>query len=102
MQLNGIYKSGDLEQLLAFFHKIILGNPLGSNSMAEIPTVDSKVRLEALKSKKDSLVKQLNELEANYLYHVLKTYEDPKTFIDELQVQFQEKIVKLEKRTKKI
>jgi hypothetical protein len=102
MQLNGIYKSGDLEQLLAFFHKIILGNPLGSDSIAEIPTVDSKVRLQALKSKKNSLTKQLHEVESDYLYHVLKTYEDPQTFIDELQVQFEEKILKLEKRTKKI
>jgi hypothetical protein len=44
---------------------------------------------------------KLQKLQANYLYHVLKTYDNPMVFIDELELQFQEKIGKLEKRTRK-
>jgi hypothetical protein len=100
-QLNGIYKNGDLEALLDFYQNIILANPSSENKLVEMPTVNPKIRMEALLSKKGALIKKLQDLEANYLYHVLKSYEDPHTFIDELELQFQEKIGKLEKRTRK-
>jgi hypothetical protein len=100
-QLNGIYKNGDLEQLLAFYQNTILGNSLEVNHKAEMPAVDSKIRLKALKTKKETLAMKLQKLQANYLYHVLKTYDNPMAFIDELELQFQEKIGKLEKGTRK-
>lgn len=101
-QLNGIYKNGDLEALLDFYQTIILANPSSENRPFEMPNVNPKIRLGSLISKKGTLTKKLQELEANYLYHVLKNYEDPLTFIDELELQFQEKIAKLEKRTRKL
>jgi hypothetical protein len=101
-QLNNIYKNGDLEQLLNFYQINILGNSGETSNLTEIVAVNPKIRLEALKTKKESLARKLQSLEANYLYHVLKTYDNPLTFIDELELQFQEKIGKLEKRTKKI
>lgn len=101
-QLNIIYKNGDLEQLLDFYQNNILGNSTAEKSEPEMPLVDSKIRLLALKTKKKNLAKKLQVLQANYLYHVLKTYGNPMDFIEELEGKFVEKIGKLEKRTKKI
>ncbi|MCH6232360.1 hypothetical protein [Cognataquiflexum rubidum] len=101
-QLNNIYKNGDLEQLLNFYQINIQGYSGETSNLAETVTVNPKIRLEALKTKKESLARKLKSLEANYLYHVLKTYDNPLTFINELELQFQEKIGKLEKRTRKI
>lgn len=100
-QLNGIYKNGDLEALLNFYQTFIIALPDLEGRQIEIPSVNSEIRLVALLSKKEALTKQLQNLEANYLYHVLKTYENPLTFIDELELEFQNKIGKLEKRTRK-
>lgn len=100
-QLNSIYKNGDLEQLLDFYQDKILGNSTEENSKTELPLVDSKIRLTALKTKKENLTKKLQGLQSNYLYHVLKTYDNPAAFTDELEAQFREKIIKLEKRTRK-
>jgi len=100
-QLNGIYKNGDLEALLNFYQNIVLSHPTFENRAIDLPSVDPKIRMAALLSKKENLAKQLQKLESNYLYHVLQTYENPLIFIDELEFQFQEKIVKLEKRTRK-
>jgi hypothetical protein len=100
-QLNGIYKNGDLEALLNFYQNIILAHPNFEHRAIDLPSIDPKIRLAALISKKEELARQLQKLENNYLFHVLKTYEDPMTFIDELELQFQEKITKLEKRTRK-
>jgi hypothetical protein len=101
-QLNGIYKTGDLEALLYFYQNIILVHPSLVNRELEMPVVNLKIRMASLLSKKEALTKQLRQLESNYLYHVLKTYENPLTFINELKIQFQERIEKLEKRTRKM
>ncbi|MCH6201029.1 hypothetical protein MMU07_15690 [Aquiflexum sp. LQ15W] len=101
-QLNEIYKNGDLEALLYFYQNIILVHPTLANRELEMPAVNLKIRMASLLSKKEALTRQLIQLESNYLYHVLKTYENPLTFIDELKIQFQEKIGKLEKRTRKM
>ncbi|MCL6259316.1 hypothetical protein M3O96_09470 [Aquiflexum sp. TKW24L] len=100
-QLNGIYKNGDLEALLNFYQNIVLAHPTFENRTIDLPSVDPKIRMAALLSKKENLAKQLQKLESNYLYHVLQTYENPLIFIDELEFQFKEKIGKLEKRTRK-
>lgn len=101
-QLNDIYKNGDLEQLLNFYQINILGNSGETSNLTETVAVNPKIRLEALKTKKEGLAKKLQSLEANYLYHVLKTYNNPLVFAEELELQFREKIRKLEKRTRKI
>jgi hypothetical protein len=100
-QLNGIYKNGDLEQLLSFYQINILGNQSELSNKTDLPLIDTKIRLTSLRTKKENLALKLQQLQANYLYHVLQTYEKPEVFIEELEAQFQEKIGKLEKRTRK-
>lgn len=100
-QLNGIYKRGDLEELINFYQYIISGNAVFETTVSLEPVVDPRVRLETLKRKKEALLEQLQHLRSSYTYTVLTSYENPLSFIDELEIQFQERILKLEKRTKK-
>jgi hypothetical protein len=100
-QLNDIYRNGDLEELINFYQYIILENDAqGLESSKTVQAVDPKIRLISLKKKKETLTEQLNQLKNSYTYNVLETYDNPFTFIDELYVQFQEKIKQLEKRTR--
>ena len=99
-QLNGIYKRGDLEELINFYQYIISGHESPERSYTTEPVVDAKVRLEALQRKKEILIDQLEQLKNSYTYQVLTTYENPLSFIGELHVQFQERIAQLEKRTR--
>ncbi|EMR01572.1 hypothetical protein [Cesiribacter andamanensis] len=100
-QLNALYKRGDLEELIHFYHAI-----MGSTAVAEKGrgaaglSVDPQLRLEALKRKKEEVRQRLEQIRGSYLYTVLKTYENPLLFIDELQQQFEERIQQLEKRTR--
>jgi len=99
-QLNTIYKSGDLEELLNFYQYVILGNSLDDPEI-HMPVVDGDLRLAHLIKKKEALKKQLNDLKESYTYGILTTYENPLTFIDELYTQLHERIKLMEKRTKK-
>jgi len=99
-QLNNIYKSGDLEELLNFYQYIILSNSLDDPEI-NMPEVDGDLRLAHLIKKKEALIKQLNNLKESYTYGILTTYENPLTFIDELYIQLHERIKLMEKRTKK-
>ncbi len=99
-QLNGLYKNGELEELINFYQYVILGNSNSNEAGYQTVVVDSKIRLSSLRKKKDTLFQNLNELENSYLYTILMTHEDPLTFIDELSVQFGERIQQLEKRTR--
>jgi hypothetical protein len=99
-QLNAIYKSGDLEELINFYQYIILGNELSEKDKSMENTADPKARLLFLRRKKETLIKNLEELKASYIYNVLTTYENPLSFIEELHQQFKERIVQLEKRTR--
>ncbi|HSJ67040.1 MAG TPA: hypothetical protein VK921_05170 [Anditalea sp.] len=99
-QLNTIYKSGDLEELLNFYQYVILGNSLEDPEI-NMPEVDGDLRLAHLIKKKKALTKQLCDLKDSYTYGILTTYENPLTFIDELYIQLHERIKLMEKRTKK-
>ena len=100
-QLNAIYKSGDLEELINFYQYIILGNEMTETDKVSENIADPKARLTFLRRKKETLIKSLEEIKGSYTYSVLKTYENPLTFIEELHIQFQERILQLEKRTRK-
>ena len=100
-QLNGIYKRGDLEELINFYQYIISGNTVFETGLSPEPAVDKKVRMETLKRKKEALLEQLEQLRSTYIYTVLTSYDNPLSFINELEIQFQERILQLEKRTRK-
>jgi hypothetical protein len=99
-QLNGLYKKGDLEELIQFYQFVILGDEAADQDNTTHPIVNSKVRLDALRKKKIDILKQIEDLQQSFTYQVLVTYENPLTFIDELRIQFQERIKQLEKRTR--
>jgi hypothetical protein len=101
-RLNGIYKRGDLEELIKFYQFIISENGLYEKGIpAKEIAVDLKARLVSLKKKKEAMSLELEKLKNSYTYKILTTYEDPLSFIDELQLQFRERILQLEKRTRK-
>lgn len=100
-RLNDIYKRGDLDELINFYQTIISGSQVpGLNTAAE-ERVDPKIRLASLKRKKEAVMMQLEQVRNSYSYTVLQTYENPLSFIDELRLQFEERIIQLEKRTRK-
>lgn len=100
-QLNGVYKRGNLEELLNLYHFIVSGHSGVENTLIKEEVVDPKARITSLKRKKASLATALEDLKSSYTYKVLKTYENPLSFIDELREQFNSRIIQLEKRTKK-
>lgn len=101
-QLNGVYKRGDLEELLNLYHYIVSGQRGEEADMIKDDFIDPKTRIASLKRKRASLATTLEDLKSSYTYTVLKTYENPLAFIDELREQFQKRILQLEKRTKKL
>jgi len=97
-ELNRLYQSGDLDELVDFYQAILQGQPvLESDSPSTAPNIDRAFLLQ----KKQSLAKQLADLKGSYLYQVLMTYENPLLFIEELQEQFLVRIKVFEKRTRK-
>lgn len=100
-QLNGVYKRGDLEELLNLYHYIVSGHKGKENALIKKEVEDPKARITSLKRKKASLAIALEDLKSSYTYKVLKTYENPLLFIEELREQFSNRIIQLEKRTKK-
>lgn len=99
-RLNGIYQSGDLEELISFYQYIISGDALRENSVGTAAIPDPKVKRDALVKKKEEVLKHLDQLKSSYTYHVLNTYDDPLTFIEELHQQLLTRIMQLEKRTR--
>ncbi len=100
-RLNNIYKQGDLEELLHFYQFLMNGHEVKGYYVDPADTVDRNVRLAALKKKKEVIKQHIVELKNSYLYTVLTSYDNPATFIDELQLQFRARIEQLEKRTRK-
>lgn len=100
-QLNGVYKRGDLEELLNLYHYIVSGHRVEQTDMIKEEVINPKTRIASLNKKKASLATNLENLKSSYTYTVLKTYENPLLFIDELREQFRKRIIQLEKRTKK-
>lgn len=100
-RLNDIYKRGDLDELINFYQTIVSGSQVpGLNTPVE-ERGDPKIRLASLKRKKEAVMMQLEQVRNSYSYTVLQTYENPLSFIDELRLQFEERIIQLEKRTRK-
>lgn len=100
-QLNGIYKRGDLEELINFYHFMINGTAGAPENQVSRVAVDPKLRLISLKKKKVKLREELERIKNSYVYRVFNTYDNPGLFIDELRSQFEHRIKQLEKRTKK-
>jgi hypothetical protein len=99
-KLIEIYQSGNLDELQIFHTHIFSGNAMMQfllNSEKNPNTKeDSYMQNELIK-----LEKQLQAAKTKHTYKVLTEYENPLTFIEELQEYYNDRIFKLKKRTRK-
>lgn len=100
-QLNALYNSGKLEELSDFHEHIISGNAMSHITSQPASIADPAALLAHLKKKRIQLDTQLAQYKQSHTYAVLNTYEDPYSFISELRIQFEERILVMEKRTRK-
>jgi hypothetical protein len=100
IKLNDIYQSGDLEELKGFHEHILSGNAMSHVPYQPETISDVNALLAFLQKQKSDLAEALTETKRSELFHILKTYENPLTFIPELRLQFEQKITQLEKRTR--
>jgi len=99
-RLIEIYKTGSLETLQAFHTHIFKGNTdINLDDAAFKVKVSPKDNY--LQQEKERIEKAVNLAKNQHLYKVITEYEDPLRFINELKVYYQDKIVKLKKRTRK-
>lgn len=100
VQLNEVYKNGDLEELNRLHEHIISGNAL--NYIPDQPETvnDSQAMMLFLRQKKLNLQKLLQKIKASAIYDLWMSRKDLIELISELKIQFEERIVILQKRTK--
>lgn len=101
VQLNEIYDSGDLTEMQGFYEHIISGNAMSHVPYQPETLANPEAMLLFLQKKQHELAAALTELKTSQLFVILKTYENPLTFIPELRQQFEDQIKLLQKRTRK-
>lgn len=99
-QLIEIYKTGSLETLQAYHTHIFKGNT-GIN----LNEVASKIKVfpkdNYLQQEKERIEKEIRLAKNHRLYKVITEYEDPLAFMYELKDYYEDRILKLRKRTRK-
>ncbi|MFT5166152.1 MAG: hypothetical protein ACI8P3_001383 [Saprospiraceae bacterium] len=99
-RLIEIYKTGSLEALQAYHTHIFKGN-----TDINLDDVASKVKVFAkdnyLQQEKERIEKAINLAKNHHLYKVITEYEDPLAFMYELKDYYEDRILKLKKRTRK-
>lgn len=100
VELNAIYERGDLGELKDFHEHIISGNAMSHVPYKPGTAANPEALHVYLTKKRDEFARNLHETRSLHLYSVLTTYPEPLAFIDELRIQFQERIQQLEKRTR--
>lgn len=99
-QLIEIYKTGSLETLQAYHTHIFKGNT-GIN----LDEVASKIKVfpkdNYLQQEKERIEKEVSLAKNHRLYKVITEYENPLTFMYELKDYYEDRILKLKKRTRK-
>ncbi len=99
-RLIEIYKTGNLETLQAYHAHIFKGN-----TDINLDDVDSKIKVSTkdnyLQQEKERIEKAILIAKNHQLYKVITEYEDPLTFMYELKDYYEDRILKLKKRTRK-
>ena len=99
-KLIDLYSTGDLETLRAFHAHIFQGNDLLTHHVflpqGNILPKDNYLQLEIQKMKR-----LLQEAKNKHTYKVLLEYENPMTFLEELRGYYEDRLIKLRKRTRK-
>jgi hypothetical protein len=101
VQLNDIYKRGNIEELNQFHEHIISGNAMSHVAFKPESIINPKALLAFLQNKKNEMIISIEQIKLSQTFLVLKTYSEPLKFIEELRLQFEERIAQLEKRTRK-
>ncbi len=100
-RLIEIYHNGSLETLQAYHAHIFNGSThikLDQITVSKIQTSDTA---NYLVQEKERLQKELELAKNQHLYKVLKEYDNPLTFVDELKEYYEDRIFKMRKRTRK-
>ncbi|MVN23193.1 hypothetical protein [Mucilaginibacter arboris] len=100
VKLNEVYKSGDLEELNRLHEHIISGNALTYVPDRPKTINDLSALMLFLQQKKQKLQHLLQEIKTSAIYKLFESRKDIRALIQELKIQFEERIVVLEKRTK--
>lgn len=100
-ELIGVYKSGDIERLIALHDHIMSGNALSHVPFEAASVVDHQALGVYLRTQRDALSIALEKLKSSYIYDVLQSYAQPLQFIEELRAQFVHRVQQLQKRTRK-
>lgn len=102
-QLIEIYQSNDLHKLKDYHAYIMSGHAILDNKLHGCNKSEhgSVKGLSYLKKTKQTLEDELNKMKSEQLYIVLTTYSDPMTFMDEIRLYFDDRLMKLRKRTRK-
>ncbi len=99
-KLIEIYRSGDLETLQAYHAHIFNGNTLLAPFAEPERTNGSGTDYLILEWNK--LKKELEIAKDRHTYKVLTTYKDPMLFLEELKAYYQDRILKLKRRTRTV
>ena len=99
-ELNGFYKNGNLEELNRLHEQIISGNALfykpdQPETITDLPNI-----IQFLKDKKHKLESLMLEIKASGIYKLWLSRKDIAVLTEELKLQFNERILILEKRTR--
>ena len=99
-RLIEIYKTKSLETLQAYHTHIFRGN-----TEINLDDVAAKVKVlpqdNYLQQEKERIEKAINLAKNYHLYKVISEYADPLVFVDELKDYYEDRILKLKKRTRK-
>tara|TARA_R110001583_G_scaffold48896_2_gene153004 strand:+ start:6309 stop:7043 length:735 start_codon:yes stop_codon:yes gene_type:complete len=100
-KLIEIYRSGNLKELQLFHAHIFSGNPLQQELNTSPNAVSSLSEDSYLKHQKEELEQKLAVAKSRPTYIVLKDYQNPMHFAEELKDYYEDRLFKLRKRTRK-
>ncbi len=100
VELNKLYQRGDLEELNRLHEHIISGNALTYIADQPGTVKDLPSMMLFLRHKKLKLIQSLEEIKTSAIYELWLNKKDISALISELKIQFKERIIVLEKRTK--
>ena len=100
-QLIQIFKAGNLRDLQLFHTHVFSGNALLQIEDTQRAHSRSSIEDNYLKQEKKALEQQLILAKNRQTYRVLKDYENPMLFAEELKAYYTDRLLKLRKRTRK-
>ncbi|WP_256012090.1 hypothetical protein [Desertivirga xinjiangensis] len=101
VELNKLYKKGDLEELNSLHEHILSGNAMQHERFRAETLASPAALLSFLKKKKANLIGEIENLKMSALYQELALQKSHADFINDLRMQFEQRIIQLEFRTRK-